>query len=239
MKKFAVSLLLLCLALPACRTYKNLYDAACYGGEEEIKKFLARGERIEGRYYEAKDFYCTPLMLAALYKNVKGVKFLLLKRANVNAVNAYYTTLQMACFDYKGHKANPEIVLLLLSKGARINARNYDKHTALHIAAGWGNLDVVKVLVENGANIHAEAKDKYSYPICRTKDRSIIKYLESKGSPAYEPSYNLLYYGSETGPKSVPEREEKYDKWAEKEKRQREQNLQDAIRRASYRNYKY
>jgi len=51
-----------------------------------------------------------------------------------------------------------EIVDYLLSKGARIDDRGGDKCggiTPLHDACSCGNLPVVELLVEKGANLHA------------------------------------------------------------------------------------
>ena len=49
----------------------------------------------------------------------------------------------------------PEVVELLLQKGADINARANDGNTALKSAALEGNAEVVKLLLEKGADINA------------------------------------------------------------------------------------
>ena len=43
-----------------------------------------------------------------------------------------------------------------ISNGADVNARNDEDKTPLRVACGWNNVDVVKVLLENGANPNAK-----------------------------------------------------------------------------------
>jgi len=50
---------------------------------------------------------------------------------------------------------NFEMVKLLVSLGARVNARNNDGSTALHGAAGSGNVSIIGYLLDHGANIEA------------------------------------------------------------------------------------
>ena len=49
-----------------------------------------------------------------------------------------------------------EVALLLSLNYSVINQGDYDKRTALHLAAGEGRLDVVKLLVKAGADVNAE-----------------------------------------------------------------------------------
>ena len=49
-----------------------------------------------------------------------------------------------------------EVVLLLSVGGIEINDGDYDSRTALHLASGEGNHEVVKLLCERGANVNAE-----------------------------------------------------------------------------------
>mmetsp|Transcript_10468 Transcript_10468/g.18463 ORF Transcript_10468/g.18463 Transcript_10468/m.18463 type:complete len:532 (-) Transcript_10468:44-1639(-) len=53
-----------------------------------------------------------------------------------------------------------ETVKKLLSSGVDVNAADYDKRTAAHIAASEGNLDTLKLLQDAGANLGA--KDRWS-----------------------------------------------------------------------------
>jgi len=56
------------------------------------------------------------------------------------------------------HKAtsHPEMVRLLIGRGAKVDARCNDKAQPIHAAAFMGNLEAVKLLVENGADVNAK-----------------------------------------------------------------------------------
>ncbi len=51
--------------------------------------------------------------------------------------------LMVACNDCK----DPEVIKLLLSKGANINSKDHIGRTPLHFAARCGNVDVVRFLL--------------------------------------------------------------------------------------------
>ena len=53
-------------------------------------------------------------------------------------------------------RGNARKLLNSLNKGAHINARDADDCTALHYAANHKNPDLVKILLERGADVHAE-----------------------------------------------------------------------------------
>ena len=48
---------------------------------------------------------------------------------------------------------NLDIIKECLSKGCDINFQDYDKRTALHIAAEENKKDIIKFLIENGADV--------------------------------------------------------------------------------------
>jgi 26S proteasome non-ATPase regulatory subunit 10 len=61
-----------------------------------------------------------------------------------------------------GHK---DIVVLLLAKGADINARANLGRTPLHWAAWNGHYEVARILVAHGANVNAKVSGKTTFPI--------------------------------------------------------------------------
>jgi ankyrin repeat protein len=89
----------------------------------------------------------TPLMYAAAFGNVESMKLLIDSGADVNVKNAFDATALMWC----AHDVDK--VRLLLSKGANVNVRSKQGNTALIIAAADGASDVVKLLIDKGADL--------------------------------------------------------------------------------------
>jgi ankyrin repeat protein len=92
-------------------------------------------------------------------------------------------------------KGNLSAVQELLKKGADVNTHTTSKGTALHYAAANGYADLVKMLVENGANIKAEGKIgiKTSEALAKLngtalhyavlqRNEPIVKYLLAQGA---------------------------------------------------------
>jgi ankyrin repeat protein len=92
---------------------------------------------------------------------------------------------------------NGDIMTLrrLLKAGIQVNAADYDKRTAVHIAAAEGNVAAMRVLVEHGADL--TVKDRWSNTLYEEADRStseeLLEYLgtlkdASDGPPLESPS---------------------------------------------------
>jgi ankyrin repeat protein len=99
--------------------------------------------------------------------DVEKVVQLLDAGANPNWKNEYGSTTLLAAFS----QGNGKIIQLLIDRGASINeidekGINYDRidyKTALHIAAKIGLANVVKILLENGADVNHEGSD-FEFP---------------------------------------------------------------------------
>ena len=102
------------------------------------------------------DFLVGPLMLdAAKAGNIKRLKSTL---GYVRTINFMDDTRATALHKAASGGYN-DIVQLLLSKGASIEAPNYYNHTPLHHAAWCGHTSTVELLLSKGASIEAMDKD--------------------------------------------------------------------------------
>jgi cytohesin len=93
---------------------------------------------------------------AAATGNIEAVKQHLAAGTDVNArhKSGGLTPLHFAA--YYGHE---EIVELLITKGANVNAKEEKGWTPLHFAAYYGHEEIVELLITKGANVNAKAND--------------------------------------------------------------------------------
>jgi ankyrin repeat protein len=113
----------------------------------------------------------TPLLRAAKALDAPAIKLLLAKGANLNLTGARGVTPVMAAAgvgstdaDTRGIYITEDVqqrsiasLTLLLAAGADINAKENQRGlTPLHEAARWGWNDVVRFLVDHGANLQAK-----------------------------------------------------------------------------------
>jgi glutaminase len=74
-----------------------------------------------------------------------------------------------------------ETISRLHVQGLDINTGDYDKRTPLHLAAAAGHFDIVRYLVEHGAEINP--RDRWgATPLNDAQDSSIVEYLVNHGA---------------------------------------------------------
>ncbi|UJR25974.1 hypothetical protein I4U23_007322 [Adineta vaga] len=121
---------------------------ACMDGHVQVARLLLdHGADVN----MPPDSYESPLTLSACGGHFELASLLIERGANLEEVNDEgYTPLMEA--SREGHD---DIVNLLVSKGANINRTTEEaQETALTLACAGGFLDVVKILLVNGANIN-------------------------------------------------------------------------------------
>ncbi|MBX7174451.1 MAG: ankyrin repeat domain-containing protein [Pyrinomonadaceae bacterium] len=144
----------------------------------------------------------TPLMVAAQKFYFRIVKRLIEKGVSVDAQDNYGRTALMHLIDYYKPKERLEIAEFLIKSGAKVNLltshvpySRYDNqscNTALSIFVQNYDVEMVKLLLANGADVNLTckggntplnyAKDISQYGIGGDKKEEIIKILEAAGA---------------------------------------------------------
>ena len=128
--------------------------AALASGHNRIAKFL----HDNGAHPNVSGFGGkTPLHSAAFSGNFEMVQVLLNYKAEVNAQESNGRTALHDASQGRHHEAGDanfalsltKITRLLLEHGADVNVREVDRLTPLHVAARYGRIDVLRVLLEH------------------------------------------------------------------------------------------
>ena len=121
----------------------GLMIAAWYGNIEMMQLFMERGANPRRANRNGEQ----PLQLAAWNNHLEAVKWLLDHGAALNREGNYWGALHYAVFN--GHQ---ELAHFLIGRGAEVNARSPNGSTPLMMAAREGREDLIKVLLESGAD---------------------------------------------------------------------------------------
>jgi len=165
--------------LKSTQGYTPLYAAVQSKHKPVVEYLLSKGASIDEKL--------GPLGLTAFYKaSIDGsldiAKVLVDAGADINMKSTEgYTPLFVAV----QNKHKP-VVEYLISKGARIDEKNgQNNDTALHKACVTGSLEVVKILVDAGADINAvnkQGETPNDFAV-ENNHQSIVDYLESLQPP--------------------------------------------------------
>ena len=129
----------------------GIHEAAALGDLPAVCK-LIDAEPALVNAYSADGFQ--PLGLAAFFGKADVAKYLLKHGADVNS--ASQNQQKVAPIHSASASGSSEIVAELIGKGADINARQQGGYTALHEAIHAKNLNLIRILVEGGADCGAE-----------------------------------------------------------------------------------
>ncbi|XP_067660337.1 ankyrin repeat domain-containing protein 50-like [Haliotis asinina] len=155
----------------------NILHCACRGGRLEVVMYIVSQNKVDinSRGWKKK----TPLMLAAANGAKDVVKFLVEHGADLSLTYAGGSnTLHLA--SWGGHL---EVVKYIVSQNkVDINSRGWQKKTPLMVAAANGAKDVVKFLVEHGADlllVHGSGINTL-HMACRGGHLEVVKYIVSQ-----------------------------------------------------------
>jgi ankyrin repeat protein len=136
----------------------SLFDAAEQGLEDVVKVLLANGEDVdqEGPYRDC--CHVTTLFVAALNGHKDIVWLLLDHGANIQKEACHYRYTPIRSAVRTGHS---ETVQMLLDLGADPYAGPF---SALHDACFSGQLEVVKLLLDNGVDVNNRSRSDGDFP---------------------------------------------------------------------------
>ena len=135
----------------------SLFQSIAQNDNETVKQAINANFNVNTKDESGQ----TALHIAVEHENVEVVRFLLEKGAKVNVKDKQKRTPILMIEDSLSddHRTTVEIVRLLIAKGADFNAQTGEKETLLMMACGNGNIELVKVLLEAGANPNLKDED--------------------------------------------------------------------------------
>ncbi len=157
-----------------CAILENLTDMA---------KYLVDNGANVNAWCMAKKF--TPLHLAADANNFELVEYLVKHGAAVNAKRGsaiYFLHDCRACSSALFYAHDPKIITYLIKAGCNPNERGLLERTALFYAAINNDLDAVKCLVDNGADVNLKTKFGETALSLANHYHEVVKYLKDKGA---------------------------------------------------------
>lgn len=144
---------------------------------ETIKLLIEHGANVTA----ANETGRTPLLKAAGWGNVEYIQLLLDSGADLEHRSNIGKTALHESVSIGRRDGSAQMVRTLISKGANFKTRDKWGRTALMDAARWGNLEVVQLLVDAGADIEEKSNEGLTaLDYARSKKKSlVIVYLES------------------------------------------------------------
>jgi ankyrin repeat protein len=123
-------------------------------------------------------------LLEAAKESLTAVEIILKKHHNIN-INYQETGTLISALHVATHYEKQDIILLLLTEGARINVQDKYGFTPLHMAVTQRNLPLVKTLIEHGADKSVITQNRETpLDLALINDyKKISCYLRSIGAP--------------------------------------------------------
>lgn len=188
---FAASLLIGLAGTSACASsYDDAVAATIENNPEQLEPLLKKGLdpnlTTNGGTGE-------PLLMLAMRNNSGKVIDLLLEQpaVNIDRPNALgETPLMIAVFT-----KNNKLAQKLIQKGAKVN--NPGKWSALHYAASAGNTDIIRTLLDKGADVNAKTLRGITplYMAAREADTKTVRMLLQAGADkSFRNNDNLSAY---------------------------------------------
>lgn len=140
----------------------TLFMAACCGGNLDIIRYLVKkGVDVD----KETPIWGPPILIATAWGKLGAVKYLHAEHgARINEVVDGHgrSPLLLACASYN---AGYDVVEYLLAQGADVHHNSFEGYSAIHLAAASGKVDVIRLLLANGASPSFQGST--SNPYCK------------------------------------------------------------------------
>ena len=160
----------------------NIWEAAAVGDTERVVALLDADPELVRAY--SHDGW-TPLHLAAYLGYPSTVDALIARGADVTARSRNDFDNEPLHTVMAGAQVRT-VAETLIARGATVNARQHGGYTALHEAAGNGNLDLTELLLTHGADVNALTDDGKS-PLTLAAEQGHAEIVALLGEHGAEP----------------------------------------------------
>ena len=173
------------------------YAAGEFGSKETLQVIIDHGADVNAKNKQN----ITALMLASWKRNTDGI-VLLQVGANQAIVDLYGNTWLHYAASGVGEK---EALQVIIDHGADVNAKNKLNHTALMLASGNGNVDVMNMLIKTGADPDIEDANGNTwlhYAMYGDFNKEVLKVIIDYGADVNaknKENITALMLGSKTG----------------------------------------
>src|SRR5688572_28490410 len=175
---FASLAVVLALSIGVNAAESPIADAAARGDRETVKALLKKAADVNA----AQGDGMTALHWAAMNGDADLVQMLIVAGANVRATTRLGTYTPLYLASQRGHAP---VIQALVTAGADVKAGTPNGTTPLMVAAASGELEAVKVLVDNGADVNGKDGVRQQTPLmyaAASNRAAVIEFLASKGA---------------------------------------------------------
>ena len=140
----------------------------------------------------------TPLHLAAARGSLEVTRKLVERNADINSRDDQGMTPLYKVVSGRHGDSGSDVVKFLLAHGADADTRDKDDSTLLHLASYGGCVGIAQLLLENGANIHAQNKNGWT-PL----HQSLLAVTDDVGTYYFDVIRFLLVYGADVDAQDI------------------------------------
>jgi len=123
-----------------------------------VQQLIAKGADINGQDNNGR----IPLLDVVMIGNLEVTRYMIEHGADINAYDKVYSSnvLDLAISSYSNK--TDTIAKLLIESGAKLNQKDPDGNTELHLAARRGLANLIRFMVKKGADVHAVNKNNHT-----------------------------------------------------------------------------